>query len=87
MPKSEIRMSTTDSIPGERHPVTRSEVAWGAGEDTLEDARDGLEKWARENKYDAVIGLRFIVAPSVYGAMSTTKTRLSFTAYGTCVAY
>jgi len=80
----EIKVSTTDSIPGERRTATESRVAWSESVTTVRHAYDSLIKWARDNNYDAIVGFRLVTEP--YGEGSGL-TDMQYTAYGTCIAY
>ena len=88
----EIRFSTTESIPGEHRTVTRSEVAWIEGAESVKAAYSSLEKWARDNNYEAIVGFRLIAVPYVESSMrglgnEQVYTSFAFTSYGTCIAY
>ena len=90
MSEEEIKMSTTDSIPGEDRAVTRCEVAW-ASASTLKEAHSALKTWVREHEYDAIIGIRFTVRPDVSGGGRAgtvdIHTDARWIAYGTCISY
>lgn len=90
MPEEEIKMSTTDSVPDEDRAITRSDVAW-ASASALKEAYAALKTWAREHKYDAVVGVRFTVRPEVYGSGHAgtvdIHTDAKWIAYGTCISY
>ena len=90
MSEEEIKMSTTDSIPGEDRAMTRSEVAW-ASAPTLKEAHSALKTWAREHEYDAIVGIRFTVRPDVSGrgraGTVDIHTDARWIAYGTCISY
>lgn len=88
MARRVIKVSTTDSIPEDRRAITRSEVAWIEGAADVEEAYRDLQKWARDNDYDAIVGFRLIAAPDVKTHHSVyVGTAITFTAYGTCIAY
>lgn len=85
-------MCTTDSIPGEHRAVTRCEVAWVDSAPNMKSARESLGELASENHYDAVVGVRFLAVPDVHGkdvivGSGSIRTKVSWAAYGTCVAY
>jgi uncharacterized protein YbjQ (UPF0145 family) len=55
-----IPTSTTDTIPAFGHrAVARSSVAWGISEESLAKADRFLTDWARDNGFDAIVGVRY----------------------------
>jgi hypothetical protein len=87
-----ITMSTTDRIPGPEgnREAQRSALTWISGYISLEDAHDAMARWAENNGYDAVIGVRFVAHPDedYSGTISyggETNSRLRWTAYGTAI--
>ena len=90
MPEEEVKMSTTDSVPGEDRLIARSEVAW-ASASTLKEAHAALKTWALEHEYDAIVGVRFTARPDVSGSGReggmVIHTDAKWIAYGTCISY
>ncbi|HUJ06965.1 MAG TPA: hypothetical protein VLX31_12735 [Streptosporangiaceae bacterium] len=81
MASQNIYMSTTDIIPEFRNKVVRkSEVTWGGSGATMMSAYRGLEKWVRENNYDAIIGVHFMMCAKPDG-------EIAYLAYGTAVSW
>ena len=73
-------MSTTDAIPHHPHKeTTKSELAWFHSSQSFANAYYGLENWAREKGYDAVVGVRFIECAKPQGP--------EYWAYGTVIAW
>lgn len=92
MPEREIETSTTDTIPGDNRSVTRSAVGWYYGCDSPNEAYEKLLKWARDNNFDAIVGLRFTSVPDVAmgnagHGYASVGTNFKWTAYGTCISY
>jgi hypothetical protein len=91
MPEPEIRVSTTEIIPGEQRTIARFELSWIENANSAEDAYDGLVTWSRRNRYEAIIGYRIIAVPHVKTVPSgfgyAITTAIEFISYGTCVAY
>jgi uncharacterized protein YbjQ (UPF0145 family) len=89
-----ITMSTTDRIPGPEgnREVQRSAMTWNSVYISLEDAHEAMARWAENNGYDAVIGIRFAAHPDedYTGATSYgggTDSRLRWTVYGTAIGW
>ncbi len=87
-------MSTTDKIPGPegKREVQRSTMTWISGYLSLEDAYGAMVRWAENNGYEAVIGIRFLAHPDVdYGGGSNyaggPDSRLRWTMYGTAIGW
>jgi hypothetical protein len=73
-------MSTTDVIP--QYPnkvVSKSEVTWCHSADSISRAYYGLETWARDHSYNALVGVRFMTCLNADGV-------IEFWAYGTAIA-
>lgn len=87
MPSQEVAMSTTDSIPGDGRAIAHSTVAWSTTQSNTLDAYNSLRKWARDNGWDAVVGLRFVWTPDISGMGGGTSTSERWLAYGTCISY
>jgi hypothetical protein len=91
MPSQDVRVSTTDSIPGVSREIAWSSLAWSGEKPNARDAFLGLQKWAHDNGFEAVVGLRFAVMPSVRsqggGSVASVYTSATWTAYGTCIRY
>src|SRR5690242_19411386 len=97
-------MSTTDSVPMHSdRKVVRSGLAWAHSYDSLSDADEAMADWARENDYDALVGIRYEIVPVVSGTITSdtqhgranewaevtgrTSTDVSITIYGTAIAW
>ena len=81
MANETIYWSTTDTIPDFSNKlVTKSEVTWAHNPQSIMAAYNGLEAWARNHGYNALIGVRFMVCPGPGGG-------IEFWAYGTAVAW
>jgi hypothetical protein len=80
-----ITIVTTDNIPGDQRAITGRTLVW-AGGGSMDEAIANIQKWAADNDYDSVVGLRFTVA---YKAepMLPLFGRLKHFAYGTCLRH
>jgi len=74
--------------------VTRMSLTWATGHRTFADAEQWIMNSARENNYDAVVGVRFIAVPyvsadSMAGGLgaSETSTECQWTVYGTAIGW
>jgi uncharacterized protein YbjQ (UPF0145 family) len=89
-PRRHIAVSTTDAIPelvGVRVKRSRFHCV---NHSSLSDGYESLIDWARENGYDAIVGIRLHVTPYMYtggGMGQDTRTDFHYTVYGTAVEY
>ena len=81
MPGPNIVIVTTENIPGDNRPVTGRTLVW-AGGNTMAEVIENIQKWAAENAYDSVVGIRFTVAYR-YGFIRNFK----HFGYGTCLRH
>lgn len=83
-------MVTTENIPGDNRAVSLFRVAWSSG-DSMSKAISSLQKWAAENDFDSIIGIRFefvnILTERNPGVHSTLIPYNSWTVYGTCLRH
>jgi uncharacterized protein YbjQ (UPF0145 family) len=89
-----VAMSTTDRIPGPEgnREVQRSAMTLVSGYISPEDAREAMARWAENNGFDAVIGIRLVAHPDDdYGGAANygggTGSRLRWTVYGTAIGW
>jgi len=74
-------MSTTDTIPHHGNKmVTKSEVTWFHSTASIARAYNGLESWARDHGYNALVGVKFVLC-------TTPNGEIEYLAYGTAVAW
>jgi hypothetical protein len=81
-----VTVVTTDDVPGDERPVTGRTLVW-AGGSTIDEAVENIQKWAAENKYDAIVGVRFTVAYVGPPVIVFPGRHFKHFAYGTCIRH
>ena len=74
--RKRIEMSTTDWVPSlpEGVEIRDSILAWSGAHENISYAYEALAKWARNNNYDAVVGICLEAHPAThYGAVPHSK--------------
>jgi len=90
--KKYIRVVSTEAIPGENRPIAASRAIWSGRHREIIDAVSDLRKYARQNDWDDIIGMRIVPTQEIYNAggrdvNSFPGLMISYIVYGTCVRY
>jgi uncharacterized protein YbjQ (UPF0145 family) len=89
-PRKHIAVSTTDEIPEWVGLRVKRSGFHCVNHSSLAEGYEGLTDWARENGYDAIVGVRLQITPHVHsggGVGHETRTEFHYTIYGTAVEY
>jgi hypothetical protein len=84
-----IPMSTTDALPQglpQGQVINRATILTSRGHPNPGSARDALAEWARQNNFDAVVGVRLVAIPEVVAPEEIT-TEVKWAAYGTAIGW
>ena len=86
-------MSTSDRLPGPEglREVKQSALITFSYWSSIIEASEAAQKWARENGYDAIIGVRFVPHPNGSYAYPIsrqgTNADVKWACYGTAIAW
>jgi hypothetical protein len=92
---TDIPITTTDTLPrslGGDREIQRMKLVKLSFFEKMADAEDKLKEWVQVNDYNAVVGVRFLVAPDVYArgqsmGSSQVSTEFKYIIYGTAIAW
>jgi hypothetical protein len=92
MSEKEVRVVSTEVVPGENRPIVASTVIWSGKHPEIMDAVKSLQKYARENNWDDIVGMRIMPTQGIYNAggydvNSFPGLIISYIVYGTYVRY
>jgi hypothetical protein len=89
MPSQNIRLATTDGIPGNNRPIAHSSMVWSGIRDSISATSVDIQKWAAENNFHAVVGIRILQIGDIHGGVRyfPTSTRVVYIMYGTAIRY
>jgi hypothetical protein len=77
-------MVTTENIPGDNRTVTGRAMVW-AGGSSMTEVIENMQKWAVENNYDSIVGVRFTAV--AFRSQAAFFSRFKHFGYGTCLRH
>ena len=92
MTQKYVRLVTTETVPGEKRPITTGYIIWSGKRKSVEEAVASLRETALKNGMDDVVGIRIepildIVNVGGTGVYAAPGSLVYYQAYGTCVCY